>query len=381
MLTVDPYGSDTFKEVARDEFEISYVDKSYSNGDYFQDSFEIGGAVVHNLTIGLGMKTDIPYGLVGIGYAINEASLSTMGMTYPNLPMAMEQKGLINSVAYSLWLNDLGASTGNILFGGVDTEKYVGPLTRIGVIPDDNLKNYTHFLVSLTSLTATSPTGTDILTSPDGPIQVVLDSGSTLTYLPNDVVGKIWEEVGAEYQDTFGLAVLPCSHASHPGYFSFGFVGSNGPRINVTMDELVVDLTNGKPPQFASGPYAGELVCEFGIQNYSAGPYVLGDTFLRSAYVVYDLENHEIAMAATDFNSTRTKIVAFGSKGALIPSATSSAEDTEGSSPPPPPRTTKLIAAEGFQDGDDPGRTASAPQHVVGQGLLALFVSAAIMLG
>ena len=325
------------------------------------------------------MKTDIRHGLVGIGYAINEASLSTMGKTYPNLPMAMEQAGLINSVAYSLWLNDLGASTGNILFGGVDTEKYVGPLTKIDVIPDGNLKNYTHFLVSLTSLAATSPTGTDILTSPNGPIEVVLDSGSTLTYLPNDMASNVWKEVGAEYQDAFGMAVLPCSHSVHPGHFSFGFVGSNGPRINVTMDELVIDLTNGEPPQFASGPYAGELVCEFGIQNYSAGPYVLGDTFLRSAYVVYDLENHEIAMAATDFNSTRTEIVAFERKGASIPSATSSGADARESTPPLP-ATTKLIAAEGFQGDDDPDSSASAPR-VIRPGLSVLFVLMASMLG
>lgn len=336
--------------------------------------------MVPNLTMGLGMKTNIPYGLVGVGYVINEASLSTMGKTYPNLPMAMQQEDLINSVAYSLWLNDLGANTGNILFGGVDTEKYVGPLTKINVIPDDKLNNYTHFLVSLTSLEATSPTGTDILTSPEGPIEVVLDSGTTLTYLPNDMAGKVWEEVGAEYQDTFGMAVLPCNRGVHPGYFSFGFAGPNGPRINVTMDELVVDLTNGEPPQFASGPYAGELVCEFGIQNYSTGPYVLGDTFLRSAYVVYDLENHEIGMAATDFNSTRTKIIPFESKGASIPSATASGDDDEGSGPPLP-TTTILVAAEGFQDSDDLDNAAPALPVIIRPGFIALFVSAATMLG
>ena len=317
------------------------------------------------------MQTNIPYGLVGVGYAVNEASLSTMGRTYPNLPVAMEREGLIKTIAYSLWLNDLDASTGNILFGGIDTGKFIGPLTKIDVIPDENLDKYTHFSVSMTSLEATSPSGTDVLTSPDGPTEVVLDSGTTLSYLPNDMAHKVWKEVGAEYQQIFDMAVLPCSHGLHPGHFSFGFAGSNGPRINVTMDELVVDLTNGDPPIFTSGPYEGEKVCEFGIQNYTSGPYVLGDTFLRSAYVVYDLENHEIAVAATDFNSTNTNIIPFESKKAAIPSATAAGKHDE-SAVPPLPTSTTLVAAEGFQDGDNPGLGDDSDNEDVGATVQAL---------
>ena len=33
---------------------------------------------------------------------------------------------------------------------------------------------------------------------------------------------------------------------------------------------------------------------------------MLGDTFLRSAYVVYDIANNEISLAQTDFGSTRS---------------------------------------------------------------------------
>jgi hypothetical protein len=88
------------------------------------------------------------------------------------------------------------------------------------------------------------------------------------------------------------------------------------------MDELVLPLTSGgEAPQFTSGSYAGQDACEFGIQNIT-GTYLLGDTFLRSAYVVYDLINNEIGIAATDFNSTETNVVPFASSGATIPSAT-----------------------------------------------------------
>jgi elongation factor G len=339
-------------------FDITYEDNSYSRGDYFKDDFRIGGVKIQNLTMGLGIRTTISHGLVGVGYALSEASTTTADAIYPNLPIAMQQAGLINSVAYSLWLNDLDASTGNILFGGIDTGKYLGDLISIEVLLDESADNFTHLTVAMTSLEATSPSGSDVLSSEDLPIHAVLDSGSTLTYLPSDMTHQVWDEVGAKYEPLFDMAVLPCSYGNHPGYFSFGLAGPNGPRINITMDELVVDLTDGKPPRFASGPYNGEAVCAFGIQNYTGGPYVLGDTFLRSAYVVYDLINNQIALAPTNFNSTTTHLVAFESKGAAIPSATV-APDQDKPTMPTNPIESELTAADGFQ-GQDSG-TAILP--------------------
>ena len=35
---------------------------------------------------------------------------------------------------------------------------------------------------------------------------------------------------------------------------------------------------------------------------------MLGDTFLRSAYVVYDLDNNQISIAPTNFNATSSNI-------------------------------------------------------------------------
>ena len=72
--------------------------------------------------MGLGLNTSIPYGLVGVGYAVNEASVSRT--SYPNLPVAMMNEGLINSVAYSLWLNDLGASF-LFFFSSMTESKYI----------------------------------------------------------------------------------------------------------------------------------------------------------------------------------------------------------------------------------------------------------------
>lgn len=350
----NPDESSTFEVVGKDQFDIEYVDNSSSKGDYFTDVFEIGGATLKNLTMGLGRRTDIEYGLVGVGYAVNEAIVGTtqsLSSVYPNLPVEMVNEGLINTVAYSLWLNDLDASSGSILFGGIDTKKYKGDLTRINIYPTQTDPTiFSAFLVALTTVEAVSSSGQDTLTSEAFPIPVVLDSGTTLSYLPTDLARQVWQEVGAIYSPEVGVAVLPCSMQNSKGHFSFGFAGPSGPRINVGMDELVLDLTSGTPPTFLTGQYRGQDVCQFGIQNFTSAPYLLGDTFLRSAYVVYDLVNNQVGIAETDFNSTDSNIVAFPSMSAPIPSATAAPDQSEAAKVPAV-TTPAYAASSGFMEG------------------------------
>ena len=49
---------------------------------------------------------------------------------------------------------------------------------------------------------------------------------------------------------------------------------------------------------------------------------MLGDTFLRSAYVVYDLSNNEISLAQTNFNATKSNVMEIQSGTAGVPDAT-----------------------------------------------------------
>jgi hypothetical protein len=49
----------------------------------------------------------------------------------------------------------------------------------------------------------------------------------------------------------------------------------------------------------------------------------LGDTFLRSAYVVYDLANNEISLAQTDFNATSSSVKEIAAGPSGVPNAAS----------------------------------------------------------
>lgn len=169
-------------------------------------------------------------------------------------------------------------------------------------------------------MTAVSPSGADNLGSTAFPMPVLLDSGTALTRLPQDLVNEMYNEVGATVDPNNGPLVA-CKQSSTDSYFSFGFGGPNGAVINVTMNELILPGAVGK---LKGGANSGQDACQFGILpvNSSADSLVLGDIFLRSAYVVYDLVNNEVAIAPTNFNVTSSNVTEFASSGAPIPSST-----------------------------------------------------------
>lgn len=175
------------------------------------------------------------------------------------------------------------------------------------------------FTVAFTSLSATSSSGTDQLTPADYATAAILDSGTTITLLPDDIALKVYDELGATVSRQLGAVVVPCALSENTGTLNYGFGGAGGPTIKVSVSDLVLplNLANGRTPTYTNG----QTVCQLGIQAAGDLPVLFGDTFLRSAYAVYDLANNKIALAQTDFNATESNIVPFASVGAAIPSA------------------------------------------------------------
>ncbi|ETS79989.1 hypothetical protein PFICI_07518 [Pestalotiopsis fici W106-1] len=291
-------------------FNISYVDGSGASGDYVTDTVTIGSTTVDSLQFGIGYTSSSAQGILGVGYPVNEVQVGRAKKdAYDNLPAKMASDGTINSNAYSLWLNDLDASTGSILFGGVDTEQYTGSLETLPIQASGGV--YSEFLITLTSVVLDNVTIAE-----DQALAVLLDSGSSLTYLPDTWVEQIYTETGAQYDSNEGAAYVPCSLAEDTRTLDFTFTS---PTIKVDMNELVLDLvtTSGKRPTFTNGVTA----CLFGIAPAGSSTNVLGDTFLRSAYVVYDIDNNEISLAQTNFNATATNVKEIGTGTSAVPDA------------------------------------------------------------
>lgn len=288
--TYAPNSSSTY-EYVNSLFNITYVDGSGSVGDYATDTLRFGGETITGQEFGIGYTSSSAEGIMGIGYAANEAIVEYQTQTYANVPQKMVQQGLINSNAYSLWLNDLDASTGSILFGGVNTDKYTGSLQTLPIIKEQGI--YAEFLIAMTAV-GINGDATSIASGLS--TAALLDSGTSLMYLPDDIATKIFSETGAVYNENEGAAIVNCDMANNSTTIDFTF---SSPTIIVAMSELVIvaDYQGNKP------------ICILGIAKAGDSTVVLGDTFLRSAYVVYDLYNNEISLAQTNFNSTTNNIM------------------------------------------------------------------------
>jgi hypothetical protein len=229
----------------------------------------------------------------------------------------MVDQGLIQSNAFSLWLDDLEASTGQVLFGGVNTEKYHGTLSSLPIARFPGQSSPSEFIIAMTGLSVTSNGKTQTISS-GTTIPVLLDSGSSLSYLPDDVFNNLLEMFDAKYDTESQAAYVPCSLANSGSTLGFTFTQ---PVINVPISELVIDpgvQPDGSELTFSDGAKA----CLFGISNSGSSTNVLGDTFLRSAYVVYDLDNNQISLAQTDFNSTQDNIKEITKGPDSVPNAT-----------------------------------------------------------
>lgn len=292
------------------DFFIRYGDGTVAEGDWGMDTLTFSGQEITDMSFGLGNTTNSTMGVLGIGYPSNEATtVLSNPYTYANLPMRLAQAGIINTPAYSLWLNDINADEGNILFGGVDHAKYSGDLVSVPVLKASaSATKPTSFTIAFDSLLFTTDgSSEEVLTDT---IEALLDSGTSLSYFPRNVAADLLDAFDASYHSQLGYYVQSCNLE---GSLDYSF---NGANISVPFSSLLLPVTSRTGPAYFSN---GEPVCAIGILPSSYKFALLGDTFLRNAYVVYDLENDQIALAQANANTTDSNIEAIVS---TIPSAT-----------------------------------------------------------
>ncbi|ATY67503.1 candidapepsin-4 precursor [Cordyceps militaris] len=275
------------------QFNISYVDGSSAHGDYVTDTFRFGNIGIDDFQFGVGYTSSSQQGILGIGYPENEIQSARFGhQPYNNLPARLFADKHVGANAYSIWLDNINSTTGSLLFGGVDKSQYQGSLVTVPVQKVGS--SYREFFITMTGLDAGSKS-----IATDMALAVLLDTGSSLTYLPNDLANAVFQAVNATWLEKSQLAVISCDRGLSDESITFHF--SKPASISVLLRELVLPIitANGVQPRLQDGTNA----CLFGIFPSGRGAIVLGDTFLRSAYVVYDMANHEVALAQSNFNA------------------------------------------------------------------------------
>jgi hypothetical protein len=352
--TYDPSKSSSNKMVKPDGFRITYLDGRKASGDYISDDFTIGGTTVKSLQMAYVTKAVRGTGILGLGFSISERASTK----YPNIIDEMANQGLIGCKAYSLYLNDRRTDSGSILFGGIDTDKFIGPLEILPLYKPPG-GNYSSFEVNFTSLAVTFTNGTQLsfpTTIVNHPAPAVLDSGTTLSYLPDEMTQPIYSALGAIYDPDLRMTLIDCAYLTTEPNLHLTFTFTPTLTITVPIWELILDIL---PPGYAATPLPSsssstttnpQKTCVFGIQSTAlftstgtvkqsnANFTLLGDTFLRSAYVVYDLTHYQIGLAQANLNSSASTIVALHSTGTSLPSVTGVAAQQTTYTPTPTSR-------------------------------------------
>lgn len=170
--------------------------------------------------------------------------------------------------------------------------------------------------MTLTDVSFTDSSGKTTRLSPEGYAQAaLLDSGTSSTLLNTDVFDALADGFGAVDvgESTF---VVPCSVAELNGTIDYTFGGEGGPTIKVPINQIigqqVFDSTQFDDPSGA---------CDFGFGPPIAGTAILGDTFLRNAYAVFDLDNNMGALAQAVVEKTDTSSIVVIPSGTEIPGA------------------------------------------------------------
>ncbi|KAH6627542.1 aspartic peptidase domain-containing protein [Chaetomium tenue] len=314
-----------------------------ANISYFTDTISLAGSPMALRDVQFGVATasvDAFSGILGIGYGKGIAT------RYPNFVDQLREQNATRVKAYTLALGSKDAQEGVIVFGGVDTSKFTGKLTKLPIIPAAQAPDgVPRFWVDMQALSITPPNG--VTTVYEGSsMPVFLDSGSTMTLLPANLTTAVARDFGAESPDSNGFYMIDCALTALNGTLDFVF---NGVTVKVPYKELTREVAS-TPPSCFLGIMASDRFT------------LLGDTFLRSAYTVFDLETDSIWMTqATNCGSSPAALSNIQDLSVVVGACGAGAsEDIDTTSSTQFPST----AVEDFESGAIPTSTGSLGPQV-----------------
>ncbi|KAM6509695.1 hypothetical protein FALCPG4_017342 [Fusarium falciforme] len=231
---------------------------------------------------------------------------------YPLVLDNLATQGFINSRAFSLDIRSIGSDRGSVIFGGIDTRKFSGQLEKRPIIPgDDSPDGYTRYWVYLDGLTLVQNGRKIPIFSKPIRQAVMLDSGYTLSTLPGPIVQAIVDSFPtAKTIPESPLYSVDCSVIDMAGTVDFLFGET---VIKVPYADFIWKRPDG--------------ACRLGVFQDDNFP-VLGDTFLRAAYVVYDWDNRNIWLANNE--DCGSKLVAIGKGPNAVPALTGECNRSDG---------------------------------------------------
>merc|ERR1712169_24563 len=205
-------------------------------------------------------------GIMGLGY--DTISVNHIPPPFYNM---IDQK-LLDEPVFAFYLgNTDDGSESEATFGGIDKSHYTGKMVKIP------LRRKAYWEVNLDSISFGKETADLDNTG------VILDTGTSLIALPSTLAELLNKELGAK-KGFNGQYTVECDKRDSLPDISFTLSGYN---FSITAYDYILEVQ-------------GSCISSFMGMDFPAptGPLaILGDSFLRKWYSVYDLGNDAVALA------------------------------------------------------------------------------------
>lgn len=269
-----------------------------------------------------------PYtGILGLGYSSLMAypgykKKSSEFALPPSFVEALVQASAISSRLYSIYLNTLDRP-GSIVFGGVDTAKYHGPLTTLNVVAKDEEAgdNFFLYLDSITMWPHGGQNQTIVRSTKHRKYITVPDTGTPAWHLPSGAYRQVIEQAGVTSTDDVTLStvfkhrrfVRPCSDVAYGIAnttrfdITFSGNGTNTGTLNLELADLFTPLTSEDGSAVTDGN--GQSMCWLRVVESDELFLITGSAAMRPGYWVFDLDNGQVSVAQANLRANSSNVV------------------------------------------------------------------------
>ncbi|KAL2849845.1 aspartic peptidase domain-containing protein [Aspergillus pseudoustus] len=257
------------------------------------------------------------------------------------------RQGLTTSLSYSLW-NTPGTNEAGVLFGGINTAKYHGPLHCFPMdLPTSGTSPRVTLPINGVELQLGNSTSESNITRsydfPESPCPVrTADTMWSETYLPRDTLVGLYAELGLSYDSLAQRVELPCSRQTedHTIIFKIGNTTISTPWSAFITEE----------PQVGPGSDSG-TECSFNIHPADvrfSDDYIgeLGPNIIQHMYLVVDEDTEMACVAPLNSNPGQDEILEIG-PGPRVLDAVGEFPTTVTRYSPPTPLVTTVTSTQG----------------------------------
>ncbi|KAM0154849.1 hypothetical protein ACHAQE_002517 [Botrytis cinerea] len=264
---------------------VSYGSGSFSGREY-TDTVSFGGLTVKAQSIGAATSASGfsgVDGILGVGPVdLTQGTVSGLN-TVPTFLDNLKSQGSITSEVLGVYFkpesgSDDNDTNGELTLGGVDTTKYTGTLTYFPKATSGDASYY--WGISIAGFTYGS---TSLATSASG----IVDTGTTLIYIPTSAYNKFLSAAGGRTDSSSGLAVFTTKPTSNFG-IKFGST-----TYTLTPAQYLVPTAQYSEFGLSSGKYYA-WINDGGASGVNT---IIGQKFLEQYYSVFDTTNSRIGFA------------------------------------------------------------------------------------